>query len=138
MTSAEYVLIDYVPDPYTEGRVVIGALVRVEDVVRLVRGKPPCEHCLGASGARLVEIALEDVERRLTSGWNTLTLPGSVGPQIFVRELRSVPEGVADAPAWVWRGFSAAGASSWSRSEPSRERCRTGGAGRHRSYGGRV
>ena len=50
MPQAEYVLLYYVADPYTGGRVVIGALVDADGVVALVRGKTPCGHCLRKSG----------------------------------------------------------------------------------------
>jgi hypothetical protein len=96
---ALYRMVLFVPDPFTEGRVPIAALVDDGQKVTVVQAPHrPCAECLGGVAAdALVDIILSDL-----NGITTIDhLPESVGPQVMLSVVRKLPDGVKEPVAWV-------------------------------------
>lgn len=95
----QFKIIHFVPNALTGARVPMGAIVEEGRSFRIARATHlPGAECLGSrQSARLLNFLVDDLQ--------TLEHPEQIyqklGPQIFADEARPVPEGVADAVAWV-------------------------------------
>lgn len=84
-------------DPFTGGRVPLGALVETQGVVAFVAA--PSALRLGVSSAQrtLVDLVLADLEQATTFE----ALPFGAGPQVVAGEAHAVPASVRNPTRWV-------------------------------------
>lgn len=98
---ASYRLVHFIPDPFTEGRVPIAALVEADGHVSVVKAPMPCACSLGGrSGEALLTMGLQALDHAK----RFVELPRSMGPHFTLGDPRDVPAGV-DAVAWVGNLF---------------------------------
>lgn len=97
---AFYRVVHFVPDPFSESRIPIAALVGSGPEVQLAHAKHvPGPSCIGASESAL----LKSVLRTLSAATSLDALPPSTGPHGVLGPPRSVPTGVEDPLEWVER-----------------------------------
>lgn len=97
--SARYRLIQYVPDPFTDSRVTIGALVQVGGEVALERAEHiPGPNCLGTRQAWVNAHAVLDA----LAVTRVFDAPSAeVSALALIGEPQRVPAAVSDALKWV-------------------------------------
>lgn len=99
----KYRLIHFVPDHARGARFPIAAAVTTERGVQLVEAKSediPGPLCLGGKGPSAILTLVRQSLRDLASFDH---LPASAGPHAVWDAVRDLPDGVADAEAWIRR-----------------------------------
>lgn len=95
-----YRVIQFTPDPFSAGRVPIGAIMQGENgTISVVRAAHlPDAECLGGRSKHgLMKLLLQD----LNHIDNIDSLPPCLGPHATLDTFRSLPAGIVDAEKWI-------------------------------------
>lgn len=97
--SGRFQIVYYVPDPFTEGRVPVAAIVSDHHGVRIATAAAlPGPACVGGhAGWTVLQAILDELGAVKRFG----ELPSSIGPQAVLGPARVVPVGVEDLAVWV-------------------------------------
>jgi hypothetical protein len=94
-----YKIVHFIPDPFTGGRLPIGAMVYDRGKISIVPSPAPlCPTCVSPAMRKLIELALLDMESA-----TTMDIPSSCGPQIVADKGRVISPLIPDPIAWVKR-----------------------------------